>query len=187
MLTCLVTLFDRKLQVFKNSPKWTIFGIFVDILSTQNVNITRFARCRIDIQVFGRKCHDIGRKLNEVEKVQKSPNIHWINVHTTLLMFGKVEELELIPRKLKWPCFLWLPWHSSSFWKDQTQKWEKKKRFMTTNWRAVSHVISKILWTPPLFDTYLSRPFSKRLTISTNHHLAKQNNTVSKWTNICLP
>ena len=27
-LTCLVTLFDRKLQVYKNSPKWTIFGIF---------------------------------------------------------------------------------------------------------------------------------------------------------------
>ena len=27
-LTCLVTLFDRKLQVFKNSPKWTIFGMF---------------------------------------------------------------------------------------------------------------------------------------------------------------
>ena len=27
-LTCLVTLFDRKLQVFKNSPKWTIFGLF---------------------------------------------------------------------------------------------------------------------------------------------------------------
>ena len=27
-LTCLVTLFDRKLQVFKNSSKWTIFGTF---------------------------------------------------------------------------------------------------------------------------------------------------------------
>ena len=27
-LTCLVTLFDRKLQVFKNSSKWTNFGIF---------------------------------------------------------------------------------------------------------------------------------------------------------------
>ena len=27
-LTCLVTLFDRKLQVFKNLPKLTIFGIF---------------------------------------------------------------------------------------------------------------------------------------------------------------
>ena len=25
-LTCLVTLFDRQLQVFKNSPKWTIFN-----------------------------------------------------------------------------------------------------------------------------------------------------------------
>ena len=34
-LTCLVTLFDRKLQVFKNSPKWTIFGIFIFFLSTQ--------------------------------------------------------------------------------------------------------------------------------------------------------
>ena len=38
-LTSLVTLYDRKLQVFKNSPKWTIFG-----LSTQNVNVARFAR-----------------------------------------------------------------------------------------------------------------------------------------------
>ena len=27
-LTCLVTLFDRKLQFFKNSPNWTIFDIF---------------------------------------------------------------------------------------------------------------------------------------------------------------
>ena len=27
-LTCLVTLFDRKLQVFKNSPKLTFFGHF---------------------------------------------------------------------------------------------------------------------------------------------------------------
>ena len=29
-LTGLVTLFDRKLQVFKNSPKLTIFGILND-------------------------------------------------------------------------------------------------------------------------------------------------------------
>ena len=28
-VTCLVTLFDRKLQVFKNSPKWTIFDVFI--------------------------------------------------------------------------------------------------------------------------------------------------------------
>ena len=43
-LTCLVTLFDRKLQGFKNSPKWTIFGVFNSLLSTQNVNVARFAR-----------------------------------------------------------------------------------------------------------------------------------------------
>ena len=43
-LTCLVTLFDRKLQVFKSSPKWTILGIFNQLLSTQNVNVARFAR-----------------------------------------------------------------------------------------------------------------------------------------------
>ena len=42
-LSCLVTLFDRKLQIFKNSPKWTILGIFNKLLSTQNVNVARFA------------------------------------------------------------------------------------------------------------------------------------------------
>ena len=43
-VTCLVTLFDCKLQVFKNSPKWTIFAIFNQLFSTQNVNVARFAR-----------------------------------------------------------------------------------------------------------------------------------------------
>ena len=39
IVNCLVTLFDNKLQVFKNSPKWTNFGIFSEVLSTQNVNL----------------------------------------------------------------------------------------------------------------------------------------------------
>ena len=43
-LTCLVKLCDRKLQVFKNSPKWTIFGLVDRRLSTQNGNVARFAR-----------------------------------------------------------------------------------------------------------------------------------------------
>ena len=43
-MTCLVTLFDRKLLVSKNSPKSTIFGIFNELLSTQSVNVARFAR-----------------------------------------------------------------------------------------------------------------------------------------------
>ena len=43
-LACLVALFDSKLQIFKNSSKLTIIGIFNDILSTQNVEIARFAR-----------------------------------------------------------------------------------------------------------------------------------------------
>ena len=38
-LTCLVTLFDRKLQVFRNSPKLAIFAIFHELLFTQNVNV----------------------------------------------------------------------------------------------------------------------------------------------------
>ena len=32
--TYLVTLFDCKLEVFRKSPKWTIFGLFRHILST---------------------------------------------------------------------------------------------------------------------------------------------------------
>ena len=43
-VTCHVTLFDRKLQVFKHSPKWTVFGIYNELLSTQNINVARFAR-----------------------------------------------------------------------------------------------------------------------------------------------
>ena len=43
-MTCLVTLFDRKLKVFKNSPKLTIFGIFHQLLSTKHVYVARFAR-----------------------------------------------------------------------------------------------------------------------------------------------
>ena len=40
-LACLVTLFDRKLQVFKNRQNWLFFD---KLLSTQNVNVARFAR-----------------------------------------------------------------------------------------------------------------------------------------------
>mgnify|MGYP006863930545 CR=1 FL=1 len=43
-LTCMVTLFDRKLQIPKNAPKWTIFGISNWLSSTQNVNVAHFAR-----------------------------------------------------------------------------------------------------------------------------------------------
>ena len=43
-VACLVTLFDLKLQVFKNSPKLTFFGIFDELFATRNVNEARFAR-----------------------------------------------------------------------------------------------------------------------------------------------
>ena len=38
---CLVTLFDQKHKVFKNSPTWIIFGIFNELLFPQNVNVTQ--------------------------------------------------------------------------------------------------------------------------------------------------
>ena len=43
-LTCLVTLFDCKLQIFKNGQKFNTYGIFNELLSTQNVIVARFAR-----------------------------------------------------------------------------------------------------------------------------------------------
>ena len=42
-VTCLVTLFDCKLQVSNTRTKATIFGILNQLLYTQNVNVTRFA------------------------------------------------------------------------------------------------------------------------------------------------
>ena len=35
---------NRLFQFFKNSLKWTAFGIFNSLLSTQDVNLARFAR-----------------------------------------------------------------------------------------------------------------------------------------------
>ena len=43
-LTYLVTLFARKLQAFKNSPKLTFLVIFSSLLYSQNVNVARFTR-----------------------------------------------------------------------------------------------------------------------------------------------
>ena len=34
----------QKCRIFKNSPKLAILGIFNELLSTQNVNVARFAR-----------------------------------------------------------------------------------------------------------------------------------------------
>ena len=44
-MTCLVTLFDRKLQVFQKLAKTDHFWyFFIELLFTQNVNVARFAR-----------------------------------------------------------------------------------------------------------------------------------------------
>ena len=43
-ITSLVTLFGCKLQGFKKSPKWTVFGISSELLPTQNGIVARFAR-----------------------------------------------------------------------------------------------------------------------------------------------
>ena len=40
-MTFLVTPLNHKLQFFKSSPKWIIFGTFNEVLSTQNVNVAR--------------------------------------------------------------------------------------------------------------------------------------------------
>ena len=42
--TCLVSLFGCKFQVFKKLTKIDYFGIFIELLSTQNVTVARFAR-----------------------------------------------------------------------------------------------------------------------------------------------
>ena len=43
MALYLVTLFDHKLLIFKNSPKLTNFGIFNELLSAHNINVALLA------------------------------------------------------------------------------------------------------------------------------------------------
>ena len=56
-MTCLVTLFDRKLQVFQKKSLNIdhFFGIFNKLLSTQNVNLARFARI-VEFWVIFKRC-----------------------------------------------------------------------------------------------------------------------------------
>ena len=73
-MTCLVTLFDRKLQVVKTR----LFGNFNELLSTQNVKVARFARnveCDflVDFQ-FGFKLLDLILDFGIVRKRKKSIN-----------------------------------------------------------------------------------------------------------------
>ena len=57
-VTCLVTLFDRKLQVFKNSLKLTIFGIFNQLLSSQ--------KCKYWMRLFSMIFkHCVVREMNQ--------------------------------------------------------------------------------------------------------------------------
>ena len=46
-----MALLDHKLQVFQNSPKLTIFGIFDKLMSTKNVHGARFA-CNVEWDFF---------------------------------------------------------------------------------------------------------------------------------------
>ena len=59
-MTCLVTLFDRRPQVFKNSLKLTIFGILNELLSTRSMNVAHFARnCNVEtFSVIFKHCVD---------------------------------------------------------------------------------------------------------------------------------
>ena len=49
-ITSLVTLFGCKLQGFKNSPKWTVFGILSELLSTQNGIVVRLQNCIVSLR-----------------------------------------------------------------------------------------------------------------------------------------
>ena len=55
--TYLVTLFDCKLEVFRKSPKWTIFGLFNEFFvqtnkQTNKQKLARFAR-NLEWDIFG--------------------------------------------------------------------------------------------------------------------------------------
>ena len=62
----------RKLQVFKKSPKWTFFGIFYQLLFTQNVNVARFARnVECDLFLWFSKTVQKSSKINVFRLVKK--------------------------------------------------------------------------------------------------------------------
>ena len=69
----LVTLFDHQLQGFKKSPNCLIFGIFDELLPTQNENVARFAcniKCDllVDFQTLCTKVVDFPKDFHSWER-----------------------------------------------------------------------------------------------------------------------
>ena len=97
----------------------------------------------------------------EREKVQKVPIFieSWCTPFDVLKNWSGAFLENLV---YGWPCFFVVALTYLALSENHTiLKWEKKKRFMTTNWRAVSHVISQNLrllspWSVTSFDTYQS-------------------------------
>ena len=92
-LTCLVTLFDRKFQVFKNSPNWPFLAFFNILLSTQNVNVARFAR-NVEWDFF----YDF--------QTQCSMACQFLGKKSLLFIFciGKMSMMIHIVLKMEFPC-----------------------------------------------------------------------------------
>ena len=92
-LKCLL---DRKLQVFKNSPKLSIFGLFKWILFTQSVNLARFAR-NVEWDFF----YDF--------QTQCSMACQFLGKKSLLFIFciGKMSMMIHIVLKMEFPCIWW--------------------------------------------------------------------------------
>ena len=86
---------DRKLYVFKNSPKSTIFGIFNDFLATQNIDVACFAR-NIEWDFFcDFQTPFNGASYSSAEKVMNSKGIpfNWVAFCDYTLASGFCGEL----------------------------------------------------------------------------------------------
>ena len=96
-MTCLVTLFDRKLQIFKNLQKLTIFGFFNELLSTQNVK-TELAPLAILNETFSVTFKYVLRRrslnsINQFTNTWQSYNSIVLNLHSLLHTLKKWKSL----------------------------------------------------------------------------------------------
>ena len=89
-LTCLVTLFDRKLQVFKNSPKWTF--CFAFLISFCPLKMSLCSQCWMRLRLWFSNTMPVQSAINNKEWVVPGLFLQFIqNSYSAVFFFSLLD------------------------------------------------------------------------------------------------
>ena len=98
-MTCLVTLFDRKLQVFKKSPKLTIFGILMNFatfsLIFKHCALARYKRRPLSYWIYKEFHQKVSRAWKQEKALAFCTHIDFFCIKIISVKKSNIQEQQL--------------------------------------------------------------------------------------------